>query len=78
MNSPGSARLLQNFILYATKTETAEGVTNDPFVECAHYPAAGKLAMINNSPKIRKASCVINKNPYTDELEPFALKILDL
>jgi len=74
-----SARLLQNLILYAAGGDIApDGVTGDPFVECAVYPGAGKLAMINNSDVARAAACSWRGKTYNADLKPHEMKIADI
>jgi len=78
-HSAVSARLLQNLILYAAGGDMApDGVSSDTFVECAFYPGAGKLAMINNSNMIRVALCSMRGKAYKADLKPYELKIMDM
>ena len=75
----GSSRLLQNLILYATEGDMLpEGISGDPFVECAVYPDAGKLALINNCGSNRKASLVFNGNTYNTKLKPNEFRIVKM
>ena len=75
-HGPGSTRLLQNLILFAVGSSMIpECVTDNPLVECAYYPAAGKLAFINNSPTPETASCTVNQKTRTVELKAHEMKI---
>jgi len=77
VNHP-TTKLLQNLILYtSTGSLEAEGITNDPYTECAVYPDAGKIVIANNSAKIRTASCLWKGRRYSAEIEPGRIKILD-
>jgi len=78
-HAPCSARFLQNLILFATNNDmTPDGATDDPHVECAYYPASGRLVMINNSTCTRDAACVINNKTYAATLSPRELKIFNV
>jgi beta-D-galactosyl-(1->4)-L-rhamnose phosphorylase len=78
VNAP-MTRFLLNLIMYAsTGALEADGITNDPYAECAVYPSAGKLAFVNNSGKTLTPSCTWKGTCYTAELEPKRMKVLDL
>lgn len=47
--SPVNARMLLNLILLGTGIETFMYVTDNPNTECAYYPSAKKLVIINNT-----------------------------
>jgi len=75
--SPQTTRLLLNLIVYAqTGILKTEGITDDPYTECAIYP--GKLVFANNSVETRVAACVWKGRQYHAEVEPQKIKILDL
>jgi len=77
VHGPGSARFLQNLILYATGERLSPcGVTDNPLVECGWYPASGKLAFVNNSASRQTAACVIDGRRYCAELEPDGMVVL--
>ena len=47
---PKAARFLQNLLLYAANLDGGQFyITDNPYTECAYYPATGKLAAINMS-----------------------------
>lgn len=72
-------RLLLNLIMYAsTGNVTAEGLTEDPYTECAVYPDAGKLAFANNSAETRTAACVWKGKRYSAEIEAGKMKTVNL
>jgi beta-D-galactosyl-(1->4)-L-rhamnose phosphorylase len=72
-------KLLQNLIIYAKMGKLeAEGLTDDPYTECAVFPDAGKIVLINNSDVTRDTACVWKGKQYRAELEGKKMKILDL
>jgi beta-D-galactosyl-(1->4)-L-rhamnose phosphorylase len=72
-----SPRFLQNLILFATEGNlTAEGVSDNPYVECAVYKDAEKIAFINNSPDAQSAGCMFNGQEYRVTLNAFEMKVL--
>ncbi|MCL2214045.1 MAG: 1,3-beta-galactosyl-N-acetylhexosamine phosphorylase [Treponema sp.] len=72
-------RFLLNLINYATTGSLeAEGITDNPYIECAVFPDAGKIVFANNSTEIRTASCFWKSKKYSVETEPGKIKILDL
>jgi len=76
---PGSGRLLQNLILFAAGGGLSpEGVSDNPLVECGVYPGAGKVAFVNNSASVQSAGCWFNGMEYRVEMEPFALRIVEM
>ena len=72
-------RLLQNLLIYAyTGSMETEGITEDPYTECAVFPAAGKLVFANNSAEKRAAACIWKGRRYSAEIEQGKIKIIDL
>jgi beta-D-galactosyl-(1->4)-L-rhamnose phosphorylase len=79
IHTHAAPRLLQNLILFASKSSLhPEYTTDDALVEAAYYPDSGKLALINNSQLARMTSCTAGGIKHTVELKPFELKILEL
>jgi len=72
-------RLLLNLLIYVSygSVET-EGITNDPFTECAVFPAQGKIVLANNSAAKRAAECCFNGRRYSAEIDPGKIEILNL
>ena len=74
-----NTRFLQNLILYSSqKNMIPEGISGDPLTECAIYPDAGRIAMINNSDIKRTATVSFKGTEYEAVLEPFELKIINI
>jgi len=72
-------RLLQNLIIFASTGKLeAEGLTDDPYIECAVYPDAGKIVFANNSGETRTSSCIWKGKRYSTQIDPSIIKILDL
>ena len=77
--NPLAARLLQNIIIYAASgTLEAEGTTDNPYIECAVYPDAGKLVFANNSAEKQKGTCVWNGKKYSAEIDPQKMKAVEI
>jgi beta-D-galactosyl-(1->4)-L-rhamnose phosphorylase len=72
---PVSARALHNLLLCAAGTE-ADGVPDNPFIECAAFP--GKLAFVNNSTDPQAAVCTWNGKRYEVALPPRGMAAVDL
>jgi len=53
--------------------ETAEGVSDNPMVECAVFPEA--LVFINNSPATQKAQCLHNGVVYAAEIPAYGMEV---
>jgi len=74
-----SRRFLQNLILQMTgENMVPEGISSDVYVECAIYPASGKIALINNSNQKRSTNVTFNEKIYKADLEPFELKVIEV
>ena len=61
--SEESTRLLLQLILEAGREEQAECITDNLHVECAYYPDAQKLVVINNSGEKQKQRLYV-KEPF--------------
>ena len=70
-------RLLQNLLLFAVSgSKDAEGLSENPYTECAVYPAAGKLAFINNTPEPQTTACTWQGRRYSASLAPYAMEVV--
>jgi beta-D-galactosyl-(1->4)-L-rhamnose phosphorylase len=77
--NPVSSKMLQNLLLYAaTGNISCDGLTDNPWTECAVFPEADKLVFINNSMEPQDTSCVWKDRAYCSELEPYAMKAMDI
>lgn len=76
--SPENARMLLNLMLWAKglPLDTAY-LTTDPGTECAWFPDARQLVVINNTDTPRTTAVHTPEGDVTVELEPFAARILD-
>ena len=71
---PGATRALTNLLLVAATGNTnAEGITDNPNVECAIFPE--KIIFINNTNTPQNAKCIWKGKPYTAELSPYELSV---
>lgn len=73
-----NARLLLNLILYGTGTEDKTCLTDNEYTECAYYPSAEKLVVINNSDREQTTSVKTDHGVKTFTLEPYALVSSDV
>ncbi|MDR2042787.1 MAG: 1,3-beta-galactosyl-N-acetylhexosamine phosphorylase [Clostridium sp.] len=78
MTNPASNRFLLNMLLHAAGITDAEGITDDGCCECAVFPGAGRIALVNNSHETRTVSVVYGAKTYSAALEPAGIKILEL
>lgn len=77
--TPANARLLLNLLLWAKGLPLdADYLTSDPGAECAWYPAARRLVVINNTPEARTTTIKTPDGPVTVALGPDESKILTL
>ncbi len=76
--SPENARMLLNLMLWAKglPLDTAY-LTTDPGTECAWFPDARQLVVINNTDTPRTTAVHTPEGDVTVELDPFATCILD-
>ena len=76
--SPENARMLLNLMLWAKGLPlNAAYLTTDPGTECAWFPDARQLVVINNTDTPRTTAVHTPEGDVTVELEPFATCILD-
>lgn len=76
--SPENARLLLNLMLWAKGLPlNAAYLTTDPGTECAWFPDARQLVVINNTDTPRTTAVHTPEGDVTVELAPFATCILD-
>ena len=76
--SPENARMLLNLMLWAKGLPlNAAYLTTDPGTECAWFPDARELVVINNTDTPRTTAVHTPEGDVTVELEPFATCILD-
>jgi beta-D-galactosyl-(1->4)-L-rhamnose phosphorylase len=72
-----AVRSLCNLLLLAaTGCPTAEGLTDNIYVECAVFPKT--IAFINNANEINKATCTWQGKIYEAELAPYEMKEIPL
>ncbi len=74
--SPDNTVLLDRLIMEGREDRLPH--TDDPRVECAYYPGASALAVVNSSPEPLSAGVSFLGNTYHAELEGSGMKILDL
>jgi len=66
-------------ILYtSTGSLEAEGITDNPYTECAVYLDTGKIVLANNNTAAGIVSCLWKGMRYSAEVKPGRIKILDL
>lgn len=76
--SPENVRMLLNLMLWAKGLPlNAAYLTTDPGTECAWFPDARQLVVINNTDTPRTTAVHTPEGDVTVELEPFATCILD-
>lgn len=75
--TPENTRMLLNLLLYAGG-EALDGLylTDDPYMECAYYPDAGKLVVINNSDTRKTTTVKTEQGSRTVTLEAFGQKVI--
>ena len=76
--SPENTRLLLNLILYGTKKEHFDYLTDNVNAECAYYPEAGKLVVINNSDAIQPVKVETEQGVKEMRLNPYETWELDM
>ena len=73
---PRAARDFMNLLLYAaTGTPSADGITDNPHVECAVF--GGKIILINNTDMPQEACVKWNGQCYLAKLAPYEMRISD-
>lgn len=77
--TPENTRMLLNLMIYTADRES-EGLylTDNVYTECAYYPEAEKLVVINNSDKLQTANVKTEKGMKTFELAPYEQQVMDL
>ena len=76
--SPINARLLLNLILWAAGEKNAFYLTDNAATECAYYPKAQKLVVINNSDRPQSTTVRTEKGQIGFVLEPYGQQSMDL
>jgi len=70
---------LQNLLLYgAIDSTTADGVTNNPYVETTLFVKANQLVFVNNSDISQSATCEWNGRVYAVDLQAYEMKIIEI
>jgi beta-D-galactosyl-(1->4)-L-rhamnose phosphorylase len=73
-----NTRLLLNLILFGTKNEDRKYLTDNASTECAYYPAAQKLVVINNSDKEQHTIVETENGPASFTIEAYGQASVDL
>lgn len=74
-----NTRMLFNLILFAGgESLTGKYMTDNPYTECAYYPAGGKLVVINNSGETRTAHVMTDAGERTVTLAAYDTQIIQL
>lgn len=77
--TPENTRLLLNLMVSGMGLELNQKyVTDNPSVECAWYPASGRLVVINNSGEKTETVIGTDFGPQTVTVEPFGMKVMEL
>ena len=76
--SPCNARMLLNLLLWATGKQDSLWLTDDPAAECAWYPDARRLVIINNDPEPRTVTVTTDRGPLTVALAGFETRFEEL
>lgn len=76
--SPVNARMLLNLILLGTGIETFMYVTDNPNTECAYYPSAKKLVIINNTNQEQRTGIETECGLKDFTLEPYGQKDIEI
>lgn len=71
-----NTRFLLNLILKYTGTTQKEFVTENPYTECAYYPDAKQLVIINNSTNPQSTAVTIHGKRYTADLQEYETVII--
>ena len=66
-----NARMLLNLILYTCGEKNAYYLTDNPNTECAFYPDANKLVVINNTDRMQNTGVNTKNGIVTFNLEPY-------
>ena len=77
IESESAAHMLQSILLLvSTGNPSAEGVSDNPLVECAIFP--GKLVALNNSTTPQNANCKWGGKVHELELAAYEMQVLDI
>lgn len=76
--SEESTRLLLQLILEAGREEQAECITDNLHVECAYYPDAQKLVVINNSGEKQTTKIVCEGAVWSMQLEGYETRLQNI
>ncbi|MBR5382360.1 MAG: D-galactosyl-beta-1-4-L-rhamnose phosphorylase, partial [Clostridia bacterium] len=77
--SPEAARMLLEMLLYLTGADgKIAGLTDDPLVECAFYPAAGALAVMNSADEDKSVTVSLPSGPVRVGLRPLETLFLEV
>ena len=77
--SPAAARMLLEMLLYLTGADgSAAGLTDDPLVECAFYPAAGALAVMNSADEGKTVTVSLPAGAVRVSLKPLETVFLEV
>ncbi len=77
-HSTKNAGELMKIILGITGASNSDYITDNPYTECAYYPADKKLVVINNSDAEQKTSINTEWGAKTILLAPYDLEMIDL
>lgn len=75
-NNTANTRLLLNLLLYAVKEERPLYITDRADTECAYFPAAKKLVVINQSGDQAASRICGEQGEITVETEPYETRIV--
>ncbi|HEY5466061.1 MAG TPA: lacto-N-biose phosphorylase central domain-containing protein, partial [Clostridia bacterium] len=80
VHSNENTRLLEQAIRWAARreNESVEWTSTNCHVECAFFPDAGQLAVINNSTVPQTAVIPGGGRDYSVQLEPYGLQLIDI
>lgn len=74
-----STRFLQNLLSFAaTGALQTECMPENAYTECAIFPGAGQLVLVNNDARPQTAACTYKGKRYAAELAPYAMRMLPL
>lgn len=77
-HSAENARMLQNLILNACGGAAAPWQSADPRVECALFPAAGRLVAVNNSGEAVATEVTVGGRSVPMELEAYGSAFVEV
>ncbi len=71
-----SAGVLQRLLLRAANCADTEALPANTHTECAVFPAAGKIVLVNNTGAEQQTSCAWQGKRYHMELAPYQMRIV--